>query len=69
MKAAIETLDSIVIKRLSQMKYPLLQHLCLDKGYYFQEIEDAAINRRYIPHIRRRGERKKSKSNGGKRGR
>jgi hypothetical protein len=62
MKAAIETLDSIVIKRLSQMKYSLLQHLCLDKGYDFQEIEDAAINRRYIPHIRRRrGEKKKKK--------
>jgi putative transposase len=61
MKAAIETLDSIVIKRPNQLKYSLLQHLCLDKGYDFPEIEDAAIKRRYVPHIRRRGEKKKKK--------
>jgi hypothetical protein len=61
MKAAAETLDSIVIKRRPRpRKYRRQQHLCLDKGYDFPEIEDdAAIKRRYVPHIRRRGERKK----------
>jgi transposase len=35
------------------------QHLCLDKGYNFLEIEREVIRRKYIPHIRRRGEKKK----------
>ena len=32
------------------------QNLCLDRGYYSAEIEREVIKRRYIPHIRRRGE-------------
>ncbi len=39
MKAASETLDSIVIKRPRLQKYRRRQHLYLDKGYDFQEIE------------------------------
>lgn len=27
------------------------RHLCLDKGYDFQEIEHESIKRYYIPHI------------------
>ena len=60
MKAAIETLDSIVVKRPKKRK----QNLCLDKGYDFPEIEREAIRRRYIPHIRHRGEKRR---HGGKR--
>lgn len=41
MKAAIETLDSMVVKRPKKRK----QNLCLDKGYDFPEIEREAIRR------------------------
>ena len=34
------------------------QNLCLDKGYDYLEIEIESIKRRYIPHIRHRGENK-----------
>jgi putative transposase len=54
MKAATDTLDSVVVER------PLKkQNLCLDKGYDFPEIERESIKRRYIPHIPHRGEDKK----------
>jgi hypothetical protein len=50
MKAATETLDRIVVKRLLNK-----QNLCLDKGYDCPEIErDPSIKRRYVPHIRQR---------------
>jgi putative transposase len=53
MKATTDTLDSVVVKR------PLKkQNLCLDKGYDYPEIERESIKRRYIPHIRHRGENK-----------
>lgn len=32
------------------------QHLCLDKGYDFQDIRDLAVELGYIPHIKARGE-------------
>jgi putative transposase len=51
MKAAIETLDSVIVKRPSYE-----QNLCLDKGYDFPEIEKETTKRRYLPHIRHRGE-------------
>jgi len=53
MKAATETLDRTVIERPSKS-----QNLCLDKGYDFSEIERESTKRRYIPHIRHRGEEK-----------
>ena len=53
MKAATETLDRTVVKR------PLnKQNLCLDKGYDYPEIERESTKRRYVPHIRHRGEEK-----------
>lgn len=57
MKAAIKTLDSIVTRRPIKKKK---QNLCLDRGYYSAEIEHEVVKRRYIPHIRRRGEKKVS---------
>jgi hypothetical protein len=27
------------------------QHLCLDKGYDFPEIETGVVDRDYVPHI------------------
>ena len=38
MKAAISTLDNIVVKRPSSKMNKEKQNLCLDKGYDFQEI-------------------------------
>jgi putative transposase len=52
-KAATNTLDSVIVER------PLKkQNLCLDKGYDFPEIERESTKRRYILHIRHRGEEK-----------
>lgn len=55
MKAAFETLDSTVVNRPPPRRYHP-QHLCLDKGYDFQEIEFGFIQRKYVPHMRHRGE-------------
>ena len=53
MKAATNTLDSVIVER------PLKkQNLCLDKGYDFPDIERESTKRRYILHIRHRGEEK-----------
>ena len=50
MKAATETLDSVIVER------PLKkQNLCLDKGYDYPEIERESTKRRYVPHISHRG--------------
>ena len=51
MKAATDTLDNVIVER------PLKkQNLCLDKGYDYPEIERESTKRRYVPHIRHRGE-------------
>ena len=51
MKAAIRTLNNIVVKRPSYKIYRKNQNLCLDKGYDFQEIENEVIEKGYLPHI------------------
>lgn len=53
MKAAIRTLDRVVVLR-KRPKY--IQNLCLDKGYDFPQIEHESFKRGYTPHIRHRGE-------------
>jgi putative transposase len=55
MKLAEPTLESIVIPRPRPTK-KRPQNLCLDKGYDFPEIERGVIERRYVPHMRHRGE-------------
>jgi putative transposase len=55
MKAAINTLDNIVVKRPSYKICNTKQNLCLDKGYDFQEIKDSVIKKGYLPHIPHRG--------------
>jgi IS5 family transposase len=51
MKAATDTLDNVIVKR------PLKkQNLCRDKGHDFPQKEREFSKRRYIPHIRHRGE-------------
>jgi putative transposase len=57
MKSAAKTLDNIVIvRRRRPAPSKILQNLCLDKGYDYQEIEYEAVKRGYIPHIQYRGE-------------
>jgi putative transposase len=51
---AKDSLDNLIVKRPSYK-----QNLCLDKGYDFPEIQRESIKRRYIPHIRHRGEEKR----------
>ena len=55
MKAAFETLDCVVVGRPAPSRYHP-QHLCLDKGYDYPEIEAGVIEREYVPHMRHRGE-------------
>jgi hypothetical protein len=50
MKAAIKTIDDILVKRRRRISSSQKQNLCLDKGYDFQEIEHESIKRYYIPH-------------------
>lgn len=54
-KSAFETLDSTVVERPTPKRYHP-QHLCLDKGYDSREIKAGVVQRRYIPHMRHRGE-------------
>jgi len=57
MRAALATVDSLIGSRpVPRRYYP--QHLCLDKGYDYPEIEVGARQQAYRPHIRRRGEEK-----------
>ena len=62
---AIDTVDSIVIKRPSSKSITKYrnknkkQNLCLDKAYHSKEVEQEIINRGYIPHIRHRREEEK----------
>lgn len=45
-------LDEIIIERPDDIE----QNLCADKGYSGQPAFDAMINRKYIPHVKQRGE-------------
>jgi putative transposase len=60
MKAATETLDSIVVRRPRPRKYRR-QNLRLDKGYDFPEIAWEVFRRRYAPHILHRGEKRRKR--------
>lgn len=56
-KEAIATLlDARVVRAPAAVE----QHLCLDKGYDYADAERAVRRRRYIPHIRRRGEERRA---------
>jgi putative transposase len=59
MKAAIRTLDRVVLRKRPKDT----QNLCLDKGYDFPEIENESVNRGYTPHIRHRGEGRRMAKN------
>jgi len=65
MTVALPTVDRIVAPRPEPRPYHP-QHLCLDKGYDYPEIEAGLIERKYRPHIRRRGEEKLDPATGRK---
>jgi putative transposase len=63
MKATTETLDCCIVTKRplpTKKKKQQQQNLCLDKGYNYPEIEHEVVKRGYVPHIRQRGEGKKS---------
>jgi putative transposase len=53
------TIEAIVVER-PEPTAESPQHLCLDKGYDNETGEQAAVEAKYTPHIRRIGEEKKS---------
>ena len=55
MKLTEETLASIPIERPEPRRYHR-QHLCLDKGYDYDEVREIAEAFGYTAHIRSRGE-------------
>jgi len=57
------TLDSIPIKRPRSTRRRR-QHLCLDKGYDYEDVRDVTNRRGYTAHIRTRGEEKLAKKRG-----
>ncbi len=52
---ALETLDGIVVERPEKAVYRL-HHLCLDKGYDYNDVIAGVQERDYILHGRKRGE-------------
>jgi len=60
MKLLASTLGATMTERPEPTEEQV-QHLCLDKGYDFEDCRQEALNHRYVPHIRTRGEEKKAK--------
>ncbi len=57
-KLARETIESIPVKRPRSSRHKP-QHLCLDKGYDYDEVRDLATEFGFTAHIRSRGEEAK----------
>lgn len=55
------TLDSIPIRRPRATRRRK-QHLCADKGYDANSVRQAALKRRYQPHISRKGATQSSRT-------
>ena len=53
-----DALDAVVLRGARGPRRP--KHLCLDKGYDYADAERAVRRRRYVPHIRRRGEERRA---------
>ena len=52
---AIQTLDNIVVARPEKVVYRL-HHLCLDKGYDYNDVIAGVLERDYILHAKKRGQ-------------
>ena len=54
-----EAIGVLLDARVVRAPADTAQHLCLDKGYDYADAEQAVRCRRYVPHIRRRGEERR----------
>jgi len=52
---ALETLDGVIVPRPEKVVYRL-HHLCLDKGYDYDDVIEGVLEREYILHLKRRGQ-------------
>lgn len=52
---ALETLDGIIVPRPEKVVYRL-HHLCLDKGYDYDDVIEGVLERDYILHGKKRGQ-------------
>lgn len=52
---AVETLDAVVVARPPKVVYRT-HHLCLDKGYDYEDVIEGASERDYILHEKKRGQ-------------
>jgi putative transposase len=52
---ALETLDKIIVERAEKLIYRI-HHLCLDKGYDYEDVIAGVIARDYILHLKKRGQ-------------
>ena len=69
MKMVRDTLESIIVERPKPTKKKK-QHMCLDKGYDYDEVRDIVKEFGFTAHIRSRGEEAKEiKQEAGKRAR
>jgi len=50
-----KVLDAVMLRSSRGPRRP--DHLCLDKGYDYRDVEQAVRTRRIVAHIRRRGEK------------
>lgn len=57
-RACVPTIDAVVARHSRGPRRPV--NLCLDKGYDYPDVDAAVRKRRIQPHIRRRGEDKRS---------
>ena len=55
-----EAIGELLDARIVRAPADTAQHLCLDKGYDYADAEHAVRRRRYVPHIRRRGEERRA---------
>ena len=55
-----ESIGALLDARIVRAPAHIEQHLCLDKGYDYADAERAVRWRRYVPHIRRRGEERRA---------
>jgi putative transposase len=60
MKLLADTLDAVVVERPEPTE-AAPQHVCLDRGYDYDECRQVAEQHDYIPHIRSRGEEQREK--------
>ena len=54
-KALAELLDAKIALSAPRAE----QHLCLDKGYDYSDTRRCVVRRRYVPHVRSRGEERR----------